>query len=821
MFCSAGNYANAQMKHRNAGMTPVIIKKDSVSAKGPMSSGDALKPYKELINAKAESHKGFITIHKIDEKYYLEVPDAILGREILVVNKIARAPADFRVKGKSSGYAGDIVNQQMFHFSKGAGNRFFIRYKSYSERAQDSSANGLARSLERNNYEPILNSYAVKAINDSLHSSVIEITDQLNQDNLLFGFSAEAKKTMGLSAMVNERSFIGGVTSTTEDISFRFTRTYNKSNLVAGTLQLTTPYTMELRTDVFLLPQISMRPRLADSRTGYNQISYIDFDSNPMGSANKSIILRWRLEPSDRKAYFAGVLTEPLQPIKIYIDSAFPSKWKPYVKAGIESWNAAFETAGFKNAIQVVQESTVSEDIHRNMVVFLPGEGNDPSNIISDPRSGEIISMQLRFYLNTIDRLYKKYFIQAGALDKAANKPVFDDQLMGRIIKAYTMHTMGTLLGLGTNTGAANSNPIANLRSNSWLKSEAFNGSATDPVLVNYVVQPEDHVDPENLLPKISSVDKWMINWGYRVIPDKETETLGKWIRNQSSLKPLYVAPYNFINASRQGRLAADPRSGTGDLGDDVIQASTLGIRNLKQVVPHLLDWTSEPATNNEKAATMYVALLKQYDDYVRDVILLLGGMYTNPKKSDQPGDVYTYVPAATQKKAVKFLHEQVFQSPQWLMNKELITRTTAYKDTLMNVMPVQQKILKSLMDNMLLSILQAGVRFNPKGAYQPIAYLEDLGNDIFSELRTTASVSLPRRELQRVYIKELKALLVSVSKFDNDLPAVVNAHAKSLLQLLNRSRLTYKGFGHAHVTALYEELYVALSDKAIMPANK
>lgn len=769
---------------------------------------DAPKPYKEVITAKAVSYKSFLGVHKIEDKYYLEVPDALLGREILVVNRIGTAPAGFRnSRGPVAfGYAGDIIGELVFHFEKGEGNRLFMKTKSYKERSADSSLNGLARSLERNNMESIVNSFPVKAVNDSTHTTVIDITDMLSQDNILFGFASNVKNATGLGGIIADRSYVGGVKSDAENLSFSFMRTYNKvSGGGLGGSQL--PYTFQLRCGMLLLPAVPMAARIADKRTAYQEIAYIDFDNNPLGVLNKGVIYRWRLEPSDVRAYQAGTPCTPVKPIQLYLDPAMPAKWKPFAKAGIEAWNTAFAKAGFVQAIQV-KESTPADSsvfldkLSHSAVVFMPGNGQNPGNIITDPRSGEILQVQLNFYLNTLNNLYKQYFIQAGALDKTANKPVPDDALMGRLVQAYTMQVMGRLLGLKVNAGASFANKIADLRNNNWLKTHAFNGSATDAMLVNYVVQPEDKVEVGNLLPKISETDEWMINWGYRVLPADETATLNKWIaaRTAAGAEP-YIG-----EAPRPGfNTASDPRNQVGDVGNDAVQAAILGISNLKRVVPRLLAWTSEPAEGSALAADMYEALLDQYTTYVSYVVSELGGLYINIRNSDQSGNVFSFVPRARQQKALQFLQDQVFTTPRWLINQELYARTGQCFDSVTNV---QRFILGEVLSRQVLSKLQAAVQSDTADAYQPLVFLRDLRAGIFSELIQQQPVSLPRRELQRVYVSRLVLLTEQYAKADDDLPAVLRSHAEELLRMLQLKKAAYTGAAQAHVADLYERLY-------------
>lgn len=767
------------------------------------------KPYKEVITAKAISYRSFLSVHKVEEKYYLEVPDSLLDREILVINRIAMAPADFRRPGSSFGYAGDIIGQQVFHFTKGDGNRLFIRTKNYKERATDSSANGLARLIGLNNMESIVNSFLVKAINEDEHTKVIEITDMLGQDNNLFGFSVTAKTASGLGNILTDRSYIDKVKGNEDNLSFSFMRTYNRN---APGSSIATPFTFQLSTGMILLPAVPMKARFADSRTGYQDLSYIDFDNNPRGVVNTGMIVRWRLTPSEPEAYVAGKLSSPVQPIRMYIDPAMPAKWKPYVKAGIECWNKAFEKAGFKNAIEVFQDASTSENtaldnVNRSAVVFMPGVGKSQSSMVVDPRSGEILRVQLNFYLSTIESLYKQYFIQAGALDKAANKPAFDDSLMGRLVQAYVMQSMGSLLGLKVNAGASSGNKLSDLRNNAWLSENAFNGSATDPVLVNYVAQPEDKVEVQNLLPRITPTDEWMINWGYRIINGDEHMILNDWIRHasgQSAEKYIGDAPAGVV-------IVADPRNQLGDLGNDAVQAAILGISNLKRVVPHLVEWTSEPATNNNRAGDLYEALLDQYTVYAKYVLNQIGGVHTNLRNSDQPGNLYAFVPQSVQKNALQFLQQQVFETPDWLADKTLYSRTSWRFDSVMNI---QRAILGETMSRPVLSKLLAAAR-NETTAYTPLAFLNDLSAGIFKELNTQAAISLPRRELQQEYITRLIGLLNSFPNTDNDLPAVIGAHARKLLNALKQKQLAYTGLNQAHIITMYDRLNSGINKTA------
>lgn len=815
-LCAVSTDLHAQRRRGGGSVSPALSPNDSSKPRPavlPVPRADLPRPYKEVITAKAVSSKGFFTVHKLDDKYFLEIPDSLVGRELLVLNRIAGAPADFRAGRNPIGYAGEVIGRQLFHFSKGDNNRLLVQVKSYKERAVDSSANGLALLLERNNRESILNSFPIKAVNDSTHSVVIEITELLGQDNFLFGFGAGVKTAAGLGALVADRSYIETVKANADNIAFSFLRTYTKGGVNGGPVN---PFTFELRTGMMLLPARPMKGRLADKRTAFQEISYLDFDSNPIGVENKGYICRWRLEPADAAAYAAGRGSKPLQPIRLYIDASMPAVWRPYVKAGIESWNRAFQKAGFLDAIEAVlpaekDATSYLDAINRSAVVFMPGNGDNHGQLVTDPRTGEILQVQLNFYLSTLDKLYTQYFIQAGALDKAANRPVFTDTLMGHLVQAYTMQLMGNLLGLQKNTAASSANSITQLRNSQWLQSNAFNGSATDPVLVNYVVQPEDKVAPAQLLPKVSALDEWMINWGYRLIPGNEAAALDKWILE-------HTGPELYIGETMPGLPVADPRNLSGDLSNDAVQAARLGINNLKKVVPRLLDWTSEPATDNQRAGELYEALLDQYAAYVRTIIPELGGIYTNIRNSGQAGKVFSFVPLARQQRAMQFLQEQVFNTPSWLISKPLYARTSQRFDS---VLILQRSLLQEVLSAPVLNRLQLVVQQEPAQAYTPMQFLADLSNGIFAELKQGKAIHLPRRDLQKAYILRLVSLKSLLAGADNDLPAVLNAHVNTLLKQFKQQQSLYTGIEKAHLSMLYERLYMGwYNPPAPAPAN-
>lgn len=782
--------------------------KDSTASN---NAGTRMRAYKALISSKAKTYNSFVRMHQVDDKYYLEIPDSLLGREILTVNRLGRAAADFRSADNPFGYSGDLIGENLFHFEKGAGNKLFVKMKSYKERATDTTFNGMKRSLERNNSESLLQSFAIKATNDSTHTTVIELTEYLNQDNLLFGFAQQVKMISGLGMMLNDRSYIESVKGYPDNLFIRMVRTYNKP-VSKGSATLA-PFTFEINSSMILLPKQLMATRTADKRVPFQQVDYIDFDQNPLGVVNLGYIYRWRMEPSNPADYNGGKLSKPKTPVRMYLDAQIPKKWLPYIAEGLLSWNKAFEKAGYQNAIEVVMPDADSsqvylENAHLSGVIFKPGTGESWGNIVRDPRTGEILQAQLNFYLQDLNKLYNQYLIQAGALDPQSRRPMFTTELMGRLLAAYMSQQMANALGLKANSGASAAVRISDIKNNNWLNNHAFNGSITDQALINYVAQPQDAIDPKNLLARVSESDLWTINWGYRLLPAPEAKALNKQIIDRSN-KGLQM--YSGEAIAGINRTTLDPRIQSGDLSNDAVQAGKSGIANLKKVVPNLLSWTITPGQGYQPAGDVYKQLIAQYNQYLRYAANQIGGVYIDIKNSDQKGEVFTFTSLAKQQEALRFIQQEAFKTPQWLNSPKLYARTETDFDL---VGKVQKELLGDLLDAKTLSKLVTAESSGEKG-YSPSAYLSDLSNGIFSELAQHSTLDNNRRELQKVYVNKLVVLIQAMAKSDSDLSSLMRMHATSLMKRIKAASASYKGIGASHLTDLYERLYIGLHNPA------
>ena len=823
LLVTTATAVQAAGKQKKSKKATVAVKSDSTA-----TSKKGLIAYEKVITAKARSMQGFITVHKVEGKYYFELPDTLLGRDILVVNRVAKAPVN--VQKSKTGYHGDFLGDQVIRFEQANNDeRLFVREVAYEEYSSDTL--GLYQAVQNSNIQPIVAALKIKSIRkvEGHRSYLLDVTDVLNKENSPFALNERVKDKMGLGSQQDETSYIDTLKAFPTNVEIRTVRTFKRKRSTPTTdLQRlleqlsptpSTPLTYEINTSLLLLPETPMRARMHDRRVGYFAVSYADYDANPQGVDFKGKIVRWRLEPrqEDVERYLRGELVEPAKPIVIYIDPATPKKWVPYLIQGINDWQEAFEVAGFKNAIVAKEAPTTDptwslEDARHSALVYKASEiGNASGPHVHDPRSGEIIETHINWYHNILSVLYNWYFVQASPLDPAAQKPIFDDELMGRLVRYVSCHEVGHTLGLRHNFGSSATIPVAKLRDKAWVEKNGDTPSIMDYARFNYVAQPEDNISREGLIPRISTYDKWAIEWGYRWFPpfasaEEENQYMQQWVLKKLAEDPRYRFGHEFA--------PNDPRNQSEDLGDNAMEASAYGIKNLKRIMPNLIQWTAQPYKGFDKASAAYQSLLEQFGLYMKHVSTNIGGIYGQSITYEQRNEnAMEFVPRATQKEAMAFLCRELFTTPNWLISQELTAKTGLNIQSALA--GVQNSTLKKLVSASTLDKMNLNLALNGKKAYAPSAMLADLEQTIFS---AQGAADLNGRILQKSYLKALTNMLdkqkMSGSAI-SEAPTIARARLELLLPRLKQKATTAPDA----LTASHYRNLVVLIENAFNPA--
>ncbi|HEY8919495.1 MAG TPA: zinc-dependent metalloprotease, partial [Chitinophaga sp.] len=315
-------------------------------------------------------------------------------------------------------------------------------------------------------------------------------------------------------------------------------------------------------------------------------------------------------------------------------------------------------------------------------------------------------------------------------------------------------HEVGHTLGLRHNFGSSSAYPVEKLRDKAWVEKNGHAPSIMDYARFNYVAQPEDGITGADLYPRINFYDKWAIEWGYREIPEAATAEAEKPILNKWTITRLKDKRYWFGTESNPD----DPRSQNEDLGDDAMKASYYGIKNLQRIIPNLMAWTREPNEGYSNLGELYREITGQYSRYLGHVAKNVGGIYETPKTVEQEGAVYEAVPKATQQEAVKFLNQQLFITPKWLLDKDILQRTG--NDATTVILARQEPVLDRLLSTGTLNKLLNASAMEGNNAYQATDMMNDLKKGIFSEVYTHKPIDIFRRNLQKAYVKNLTELL-------------------------------------------------------------
>ncbi len=788
----------------------------------------AVKAYGEVIPKNANSFFGMIGVHMVKDKYYFEVPDSIFGRDILVVGRISKAPAD--PNKEKVGYPGDPVSEEVIRFDRGPRDKVFIRSISYREQSKDSL--GLMQAVRNSNLQPIIASFDVKAYGkdtvSKTKSAVIDLTDYIKSDKGLFTMEESVKKGVGVASLVAESSYIDTLKVFPINVEVRTVKTYNRTSPGPSPLAMrmtpSTPLTYELNTSLVLLPKEPMKIRFYDPRVGYFAMRYTDFDSNPQGVETRAKITRWRLEPKpeDVEKYMRGEKVYPVKPIVIYIDPATPKKWIPYLKQGVNDWQKAFEHAGFLDAIYALtapedDPAWSMEDARHSVIVYKPSDiANASGPHVSDPRSGEIIETHINWYHNVMELLRNWYMIQAGPIDPRARQMTLPDSLMGELIRFVSSHEVGHTLGLRHNFGSSATVPVEKLRDKAWVEANGHTPSIMDYARFNYVAQPEDNIGQKGIFPRIGMYDNWSIEWGYRWLGQFATPEEEIHFSNESIIAKLAEdVRYTFGTETD----ATDPRNQSECLGDDAMLASHYGILNLQRIVPNLMQWTREADKDYSGTAEMYAQVVGQFSRYMGHVVTNVGGTYRTPRTVEEAGDSRERVPAAIQKQAIEFLNKELFNTPKWLVDKELINK--AGVDPLYYIGYVQTRTLDRMLNGGTIDRLSRAALFDGPTAYSPEMMLRDVKKGVWGELTSGAAPDIYRRNLQKSYVKALIGMLdkkpseqrtpivLTTRSSASDAPAIARAHLTELDRQLKSAAASTSGITRAH----YQNLSAMIAD--------
>jgi len=718
------------------------VLEDSKMGKGKKDKKDYASIKEFIEDGEFKELNGFMNIlHETEEdKYYLIIEEDKINKEFIYFAYILNGPQDVGASGGSMG-DGSILEFRKFKDDIGL-------YKINTKYKYDDS-NKISQSKLTNIIEAFMGRFKVVVKEDNKY---LISADKLFLSEMLTSVTPNIPKEymeyydLNIGKIDKSKTYINDVRNypknTAIEINYGF---FNPRPKPGGSVDAVADkrYTFISARHLFVeMPDDKFEPRIADQRIGYFSEKVTDLSSYDSYPA-RDLMNRWRLIKKNPEAE----LSEPVEPIVYWVENSTPEEIRPFVVKGIEGWNAAFEKAGFKNAVVAKIQPDDAEwdagDIQYNVVRWASTpnpqfSGYGPS--IANPRTGEIIAADIVQEFNAIKRGYTYRKLWGYTED---NDP------LEQWIVSLTMHEVGHTLGLRHNFKSSwiyNADDIHNVS----ITGKSHIGSVMDydPINLAPAGTPQGNFFPHG--PGI--YDKWAIEFGYTPNMTDEERDL---ILAKASI-PEYVFGTDGDAMGSPGS-NTDPRAKRYDLSGDPVTYTSRRIEILDAKIKELPSIFLVDGNTSTEFRSNFFSLVREKGRFMEGVSRLIGGVYSNRTVNGTDLTPFEAVAYEEQKKAMSLITTKLLSNDAFIFDENILKylqyeKRAAYSSSERgNEDPQLHEVVLGLQGRVLAHILHPRVMTRLVDSsqygntYLPNEVLDDLQEGIFvaKEVPTTFKMNL------------------------------------------------------------------------------